>query len=338
MRRLAHRASLGALLAAVSACAHAPARAPLPDVAWPEPPAAPIVRLVGLFPDPASPGPERSAWRRLLDAIAGAEPDERPQAWLARPFGVAAAADGSFVVADPDRPSVVRVGRGREERVTCRGREWQAPMAAAMGQDGALYVADGGAGEIVRVDREGRCTGLGAGSLERPTGLVAAADRIFVVDPPRHEVVVLSMTGAVLARFGTLGEGDGQLHFPSAITRALDGSLLVVDALNFRIARLSADGAWLGAFGAPGEVRAGLSRPKGIAVDEEGRVYVSDAQRDVVLVFSREGAFEVELGASGSEPGALVMPAGLAVAGRRLYVADSQNQRVQVFEILGGRP
>jgi sugar lactone lactonase YvrE len=326
------------ILAASAACAHAPGRL-LPDVAWPPAPAPARLRLVGVFPDPGAPAPSRSAWRILLEAITGAEPDERPESWLARPFGVAAGEGGAFVIADPDRPSVVRVdGHGSASRVACRGREWRAPMAAAYGRDGALYVADGAAAEIVRVATDGSCRALGAGALERPVGLVVDGDRLFVVDPPRHEVVVLSSSGEALTRFGGQGEGDGQLHFPTAIALARDGTLLVVDALNFRIARFATDGRWLGAFGAAGNSDGALARPKGIAVDQAGHVYVSDAQRDALLVFSADGTFESALGDSGGEPGQVTMPAGLAVSGGKLYLADSQNQRVQVFEIPGGSP
>lgn len=354
MRRRQTRPALLLALALATGCAHAPAApARLPRVEWPEPPEAPRARLEALFPDPSAPLPRRSFLRAVLDAIAGAdEADRRREAGrLARPFGIAALADGSFAVADPDAPAVLRVrllapspsrgGRVPEAattRVGCKGREWIAPMSVAEAPDGALWVADGGAGELVRVAPDGGCRAVGAGLLERPTGVVAEASRVLVVDPPRHQVVVLSPDGAVLARWGREGDGDGDLHFPTAIARSHDGVLLVVDALNFRIARFSPEGAWLGAFGAPGQTGGALARPKGVAVDGDGRIYVSDAQRDAVLVFSPAGAFEVALARGGAEPGRLTMPAGVAVGAGRLYVADSQNHRVQVFEILGGRP
>ena len=68
-----------------------------------------------------------------------------------------------------------------------------------------------------------------------------------------------------------------------------------------------------------------------------GRVYVSAAERDQVLRFAPDGAFQVALGAGGADPGRFGAPSGLAVAGGRLYVADSQNRRIQVFAILGDR-
>ena len=354
MRRHTRDALLLLLLA--GGCAHGPAAAgPGPQVEWPEPPDAPRARLAALFPDPAAPLPKRSFLRAVLDIVAGVdEADRRREAGsLARPFGIAALADGSFAVADPDAPAVLRIrlatAQGPSQgdrpnpgssvaRVACRGREWIAPMSVAESPDGSLWVADGGAGELVRIAPDGACRAVGAGLLERPTGVVAEASRVLAVDPPRHEVVALSQDGAVLGRFGRQGSGDGELHFPTALARAGDGTLLVVDALNFRIVRLAPDGAWLGAFGAPGQTGGALARPKGVAVDAEGRIYVSDAQRDAVLVFSPAGAFEVALSRGGTEPGRLTMPAGVAVGAGRLYVADSQNHRVQVFEILGGRP
>jgi sugar lactone lactonase YvrE len=335
MRRARQLAGVIALVAA-SACAHARPAPPAPDVAWPDPPAAPRVRLATIFPDPSAPPPRRSWLRAALDLVAGVgEKERRRESALERPFGVAALADGALAIADPDGASVVRVSaRGEVSRIECSGRDWVAPMSAAPGPDGALWIADAGAAELVRVAADGRCTAIGGGLLERPTGLVVEAERVVVVDPPRHELVVLSTAGALVARFGTLGDGDGQLHFPSALARAADGTLLVIDALNFRIARFSPAGEWLGAFGSAGQSGGALARPKGIAVDAAGRIYVSDAQRDLVLVYSPAGEFDCALAASGTDPGRLTMPAGIAIAGGRLYVADSLNHRVQAFEIL----
>jgi DNA-binding beta-propeller fold protein YncE len=331
--------ALLALLAACAACAHAPARAPLPEAVWPEAPAAPRARLAALFPDPAAPPPRRGFWRALVDVVAGVDRDaRRAREGLARPFGVAALSDGAVVVADPDGPAVLRFQAGRVSPVACRGREWAAPMAVAASPDGALYVADGGSAEVVRVGADGTCRALGTGALERPSGVALSGGRLFVADPPRHQVVVLSLEGAVLARWGARGTGDGELHFPTAVAATPGGEVLVVDALNFRVARFAADGAWRGAFGAPGTAGGDFERPKGVAVGQSGRVYVSDAQRDAVLVFGADGTFEYALGAPGAEPGRLTMPAGLALVGGLLYVADSHNQRVQVFELLGGDP
>lgn len=331
MTRLAHRAVVAALLAfAGASCAYAPPAAsrPLPSVVWPAPPAAPALRLAAVFPDPGAPAPRRSRLRAVLDFLAGTDGARKREPVLVRPFGIAALPGGSFLVADPDRPAVLRVeADGRHTALSCKGRPWVAPMAVDASPEGSVWVADGGAGEVVRIGGDGACRAIGKGALERPTGLAVLGDRVYVVDPPRHAVVALSLDGTEAGRWGTRGDGDGQLHFPSAIARTAGGTLLVVDALNFRIARFSPEGRWLGAFG-------DVARPKGVAVDAAGRIYVSDAQRDLVLRFTPEGVLEAELGAGGGDPGHFTLPAGVSSAGGRLLVADSHNQRVQVFEIL----
>ncbi len=332
MLRATHSALALALALAASACVTpAPRPAPVPYVAWPAAPAQPRVRLVAILPAPV----RVTRWRRVLDAIVGIEDGPARGPALQRPFGVAVAPGGDVIVADPDLAGVFRLHGDRMTAITCRGRAWVTPMAAALAQDGALLVADAGAAEIVRVGPDGACTTMGAGELERPTGVAADAQRIYVTDPPRHEVVVFSPRGA--SRIGRRGDGEGELAFPTAAAIAADGTVLVVDALNFRIVRLSPAGAWVASFGTPGEEGGAFARPKGIAVDGAGKVYVSDAQRDLVLVFGQDGSFEYAIGGTGTEPGSFTHPAGLAVAAGRLYVADSHNRRIQVFEILGER-
>jgi sugar lactone lactonase YvrE len=335
-QRLRH-AGLAGLVASTLACAHAPAAtSERPEVVWPEPPAPARVRLVAVVPDPSAPLPSRPWWKALTDLVAGVDRNRERAKLLVRPFGVAVV-DGDLVVADPDRPAVVRIdAQGRSREIGCGDGGWVAPMAVVAAPDGALYVADGGAAAIVRWTPAG-CTTIGGGELERPTGVAVSADRLYVVDPPGHRVVVMTLGGEVVARWGGRGEGPGRLNFPTGVALAHDGTVLVVDALNFRIARFTADGHWAGSFGTRGESGAELARPKAVASDRAGRVYVTDAQRDLVLVFAADGTFEYALGASGAAPGRLSLPAGVAVSAERIYVCDSHNARVQVFEIVGGR-
>lgn len=321
------------------ACSHAatgPRADPAVAVEYPPPPEAPRARLIRMVPDASMNVVRPPAWRRLFDLLVGVS-TPKPATLLQRPFGVAAVGADEIAIADPDAQRVVRMNlRSSEWReVACADREWGAPMALAAGRDGDLYVADGAAGEIVAVSRTGSCRPFGGGTLVRPTGVAYVAGKLYVVDPPKHTVVVFSESGDRVGGFGSLGSGAGQFNFPTSIAADVDGALLVVDALNFRIARISASGEWLGAFGSPGETGGELARPKGVAVGGGGTIYVADAQRDTVLVYSRAGEYLFSIGAGGDGAGQLAMPAGVAAAGSVLYVADSHHQRVQAFGILG---
>jgi DNA-binding beta-propeller fold protein YncE len=338
MRRPPNAHLLAAAAAALTACATARPAAREAAPAWPGPPAPARARLAAQYP-PGEARQERSFWRRTFDAVVGveraAEAEAEAQGALARPFAVAADGEG-VLVADPDGARVLRVAwrEGRAEELTCAGRAWSAPIAIAAAPDGGAYVADGDS--VVRVTRRG-CSAFGAGALERPAGVAVVGGRVYVVDPPRHDVVVFGPDGAEVGRFGSRGDGDGQLNFPTAIAAAPDGTLLVVDALNFRVVRFDAAGAFVASFGDGGDGEGAFDRPKAVAVDGGGRVYVSDAERDHVAVFGADGRFEYALGASGSGAGELLLPAGVAIGGGHLFVADSHNRRVQVFELVGDR-
>jgi sugar lactone lactonase YvrE len=325
----------------LAGCGHAAAASaavmgPVPS-AWPPPPAAARARLVSILPDPHAPPRPQAWWRTAFEWITGASLAKGEADGLDRPFGVALAADGAPVVADPDAGSVSRLTpAGATEPLGCSKSEWSAPMALSFGPDGSLFVADAGLAAIVKV-RGKECSLLGLGELERPTGVALFGDRVIVADPPRHQLVVLSIDGKVLSRWGAQGAGEGQFAFPTSVAAASD-SLVVTDALNFRVVRMDTDGRWISAFGSSGDGAGHFERPKGIALDAEGRVYVSDAQRDLVLVFSSGGEFEYSIGEPGEGPGQFALPAGLAIVKDRLYVADSQNRRIQVFELIGGPP
>jgi sugar lactone lactonase YvrE len=322
------------VLLVAAGCASAPAPRPRVERAWPPPPATAEVRWLGEYPDLSAPPRRPSWWKRVGAAIAGTNAGAPRPAALVRPFGLAPL-DGGFVVADPDGRTVTRVAwpSGRARELRCAGREWVAPLAVAVGADGALWVADGA---LVKLPRAGACAIVGADRLRRPSGVALSGGRVYVVDPPRHAVDVFALDGRHLGDFGGRGDASGAgLNFPTGIAAAQDGSLLVVDALNFRVSRYSPEGEHLGSVGEPGDGGGAFGRPKAVAVDAAGRLYVSDAQHDVVVILSAQGAFQLAVGGSGAGPGDLTLPAGVAVSGATLYVADSYNRRVGVYA-LGG--
>jgi len=331
----------GLIVVLCAGCAHpAPPRVEALRPVWPSAPAVPKIRWAAAFPNPENPGtPSASFWSRALDFITGEDPDPsagRPS--LQRPFGLATW-DRNLLVADPDGRQVLRVRwrTGDVEPLNCRDRTWAMPLAIAVAGDGSVWIADGGAGVVVRREATGRCRTLGEGTFGRPSGIAMTGTVAYVVDPPNHAVWRVGLDGKVLGRVGERGTGEGQFNFPTGIAALPDGSLLVVDALNFRVVRLSADGKTLSAFGEAGDGGGAFARPKAVAVDDGGNIYVSDAQNDVVLVYGRTGAFDLAVGASGRGPGQFLLPAGLAIGEGYLFVADSYNHRIGIFELLGAQ-
>ena len=74
------------------------------------------------------------------------------------------------------------------------------------------------------------------------------------------------------------------------------------------------------------------------AVDPDGRIYVVDAIFDTVQIFDRNGEFLLNFGSSGTRDGMFWLPTGIYVDDNyRIYVSDSYNKRLQVFEYLGDK-
>jgi sugar lactone lactonase YvrE len=88
-------------------------------------------------------------------------------------------------------------------------------------------------------------------------------------------------------------------------------------------------------------------RPMGVAVDSQSNMYVTDMQGDRVCVFNKDGRFLFQFGGFGVawpqkgykatwKPGLFNLPDGIDVDDRGdIYVADSMNQQIQVFDARG---
>jgi len=117
------------------------------------------------------------------------------------------------------------------------------------------------------------------------------------------------------------------------------GRLAVCDALNFRVQIFDADLRPQAAFGQNGDGLGDLSRPKGIAIDREGVVFVLEGYFDVIQAFSERGKLLGVFGGSGVTPGRLWLAGGMTLDPRGLlYVADTFNARVQVFDLEARSP
>jgi sugar lactone lactonase YvrE len=291
------------------------------------------VRFVGVLEVPGHVGIERGALSRFWEWLTGTE---RSRA-LARPFGVAVAADGRLAVTDPGA-RVVRVYLPRQNEDLELRDGLATPLAAAF-VDELVVVADGQAGGLLGFDATTgarRELSWKLPAFTRPTGLAfdAARGRLFVVDALQHRVHVVSTTGDAPRAFGSRGEAAGAFNFPTHVAVDARGHVWVADSLNFRVQHFDEQLAVVGQLGGQGDEVGSTPRAKGLAVDTAGTVWVVDGSADVVQGFDAQGRLVGVFGGSGAQEGRFWLPAGLACDVRgRLYVADTWNGRVQAFEV-----
>ncbi len=299
---------------------------------WPDPPAPARIRYVGAL-TPSPEGRRRSWLARLWDVVTGG----RAETTVMQPYGLTMGPLDRLYVADTfgQAVHVFDLRNGSYSSIPVEGESLIG--VAALGD--RLFVSDSAGGRVICLTLEGRrlwTLGREAG-FERPTGLAARGDRVYVVDTLGHGVVVVSATGTVLDRFGSNGSEPGQFNFPTNIAVGPDGRLYVTDSMNCRVQIFHPSGKYLSSFGRLGDGSGDFNKPKGIGIDSENHIYVVEGLYDVVQIFDQEGRFLLGFGESGTGDGQFWLPTGLTIHDDTIYVSDSSNGRVQVFDYLKER-
>jgi len=163
-------------------------------------------------------------------------------------------------------------------------------------------------GQLYRFAMKWGKTGSEPGDLASPEGVaVDALGNVYVADRSKARVLKFSRCGVFLWELGSLGSEDSQFDYPRGV--AVSGShLYVADTNNCRIKKYTLSGVFVGWWGK----------------DETGFIGWHDPG-------SCHG------GVSGTEDGALANPADVALnsAGTEVFVADTGNDRIQVFTATG---
>jgi DNA-binding beta-propeller fold protein YncE len=122
-----------------------------------------------------------------------------------------------------------------------------------------------------------------------------------------------------------------------------EGNIWTVDVAAHSIKKYSADGKMLMQIGNPGgsagtnDSKDAFNRPTGIAFAANGDFYVSDGYvNSRVVKFNKDGEYLLHWGKKGKGDGEFDTVHDVALDGRgRVFVADRENHRVQVFDESG---
>jgi len=176
-----------------------------------------------------------------------------------------------------------------------------------------------------------------AAGFSKPFDVEACHGRVYVSDTVRRVVFVFDVPNG---KFFEIGDREpGQLFKPLGMATDEDCNLYVVDQTANRIVIYDQDGNFLSAIGGA-EMFDRLSH---VEVTPDGsRIYAVDtggigSSRHHIRVFDgRSGTHLFDIGHRGDQPGELNLARDIAV-GRdgKLYIVDSGNFRVQVFDSNG---
>jgi len=280
---------------------------------------------------------------RSMDILFG-HADAKPAGEkMSRPYSVATDSAHRIYVTDPSQGLVhiFDFEKNKYSFLGGAGSRLRTPVGLAIDEDDNLYVTDSVLGLILVFESSGKFlkylgkVGGDEPYFASPSGIAIDGEthHIYVCDPPRHMVVLLDKQGHILGHFGKRRGGKEPGEFRSPTRIAISGSdVFVLDSGNSRLQVLDLDGNYRREIRLPE-----LSVETGIAIDAQKRIYVGNLTLDAIDVFSYEGQFLYRFGSLGKDPGKFDRPCGIWIDARSaIYVTDMRNERVEMFQLIGG--
>jgi DNA-binding beta-propeller fold protein YncE len=175
--------------------------------------------------------------------------------------------------------------------------------------------------------------------------IVDAQDRVYVFNRGEHPLIIFEQNGTFVGSWG-----EGLFTRPHGLTLVLEGKQAGQDPVLFCV---DDDGHWIGKFSLDGKLlmqigergksappgsRRPFNRPTKVAQDpKSGELYISDGYGNpCVHKYSADGQYLFSWGDYGTEAGAFNLPHSVCTdAEGKVYVADRENHRVQVFDDQG---
>ena len=238
--------------------------------------------------------------------------------------------------------------------------ELSPPSGLCFSDEGYLLLADDFNHRIQVYDSQSNLLhsfgskGKEPGQFQYPKGIAVDAEgNIYVADCWNHRVQKFDSKGNPLLTFGTCGDAKGELNEPYDILVEPSGNLVVVERYNHRIQFFDPQGVSLGWVGdrgtvleeqlaelqgTPANLLAPLlfEFPTSIAKDSQGNYFITDSGNHRVRKFNCRWQEILSFGEMGSKEGQFQYPQCLSIAPNDLlYVADLNNERIQVFSPFG---
>ena len=173
--------------------------------------------------------------------------------------------------------------------------------------------------------------------LDHPWGVAVTSQGQLVISENLGQCITVVDKNGSLRSFGSKGSGPGKLHNSVDVALTSPHEFLVSNAGNKTIQKYSLDGRSVAHVEARGDGAIQPFLPVGIAVHPHtNKVYVSDYSNHLIQIFNPDLTHSGSFGRAGSGNGQLSYPRGISFDSTgNLFVADNDNNRVQVFTAAG---
>lgn len=287
-------------------------------------------------------GERRAVCDQVLDILAG-KADPTPADALTPILAEKMTVDSNMrvLITEPNKRiiHILDFPNRRYSRIdTAKGDRMSFPYAIAADAENNIYVTDLARGRIAVYNADGKFKKFigrfkkNENLFERPQSIAIdrMTGRIYLADTARNFIIILDLNGKTLAEVGKRGGGSGPGEFLLPVEVAVyENEVFVLDKRNYRIQVLDLEGHFRRQFKLGSS---GVGDATGMAFDTQGRLYVPSL--NWVEVFDREGKWLFRFGQGGDQPGEFAATKGLCTDSKdRVYVMDSGNRRIQVFQV-----
>jgi len=212
------------------------------------------------------------------------------------------------------------------------------PWGIAVGEDGAIYVADTWNHRVQKFTSDGEYDpSFNVGGLFGPRDLTVLPDgNLLVVDTGNKQLGLYDPSGNLQRVIGGPGSERGQFNEPSSVDINSSGDVYVADFWNKRIQRFDSQFQFSAEYEVDSWGSQGITDRAYVAALDDGTVLATDPANGAIVIFNPAG----EEIAAWSLPNVQSRPVGIAVdaAEENVYITDglaSQVVRVPLAALLG---
>lgn len=269
---------------------------------------------------------------------------------------------GDIYLIDNDKSRIIKMDQDQNILLSFGSKgsgkgQFEKPMGIVADNSGKVYIADSRNKRVQIIEVNGSYKPMMAATVSQAP-IVDYAESIpvekSIVDltySPNYGLYALSEESGKIIHQGmnaqfTYGEfEDRDLKFsaPQALAVRVDGAMLVADTGNHRLQFVNPDGTHDYFFGTRGSDDGQFDSLGGVAVRDDGFIYISDTKNNRIQVFNNDGIYLDSFGTHGesgkngsAELGWFHHPKTLKFDSTgMLYVLDSRNKRIQVFDRSG---
>ncbi len=173
-------------------------------------------------------------------------------------------------------------------------------------------------------------------ALEAVSGVATDSDgNVIIFHRGEHPIRVYDKEGQYVRSFG-----NGLFSSAHGLRVDGDDNIWVTDNANHTVTKFSPEGDILMTLGKkdePGEDSNHFFKPADIAFAQNGDLYVADGYGNSrVVKFDKDGKYLLAWGKKGTGPGEVNLPHAVRLDKQdNIYVADRENDRIQVFDSTG---